>query len=85
MLLTDLTGSRAALLLLPILPNLWSIWHAMHHEFPGEREQYLWTLGAVFLPLLGGLIYLVFGWRRSRPARGACAAPGKNVDTSEKQ
>ena len=44
MLLTDLTGGQAALLLLPILPNLWSIWHAMRHDFPGEREKYLETV-----------------------------------------
>ena len=74
MLLTDLTGGQAALLLLPILPNLWCIWHAMHHEFPGEREKYAWTLGGVFLPLIGGVAYLLFGWRRSRPAGGKTSA-----------
>ena len=68
MTLADLSAGQLALLALPILPNLWCIWHAMHHEFPGEREKYLWTLGAVFLPLIGGLAYLAFGWRRSRPA-----------------
>ncbi|MCH5277835.1 MAG: PLDc_N domain-containing protein [Desulfovibrionaceae bacterium] len=79
MLLTDLAPEQAALLLLPILPNLWSIWHAMRHEFPGEREKYLWIMAAVFLPLIGGMLYLLSGWRRSRPL------PGESGDTSRKQ
>jgi len=65
--LLDLSPTQIALLLLPILPNLWTIWHAMRHDFPGEREKYWWTMGAVFLPLLGGLTYLVFGRRRAVP------------------
>ena len=85
MMLTDLTGKQAALLLLPILPNLWSIWHAMRHDFPGEREKYLWTMTAVFLPLLGGMLYLLFGWRRSRPLHGDEGLPGESGDTSHKQ
>lgn len=68
MTLLDLSGTQAALLALPILPNLWCIWHAMRHDFPGEREKYLWTLGGVFLPFIGGVAYLLFGLRRSRPA-----------------
>ena len=51
----DLSAGQLALLALPILPNLWAIRHAMRHEFPGEREKYWWTLGAVFVPVLGGL------------------------------
>lgn len=74
MQLTDLSGGYLALLILPILPNLWCIWHALRHEFPGEREKYAWMLGGVFLPLIGGLAYLVFGWRRSRPANGGPTA-----------
>ena len=35
----DLTAGQLALLALPILPNLWTIWHAMRHDFPGEREK----------------------------------------------
>lgn len=67
---TDLSVGQLALLSLPILPNLWAIWHAMRHEFPGEREKYWWTLGAVFVPVLGGLAYLLFGLRRGKPAVG---------------
>ena len=67
----DLSAGQLALLALPILPNLWAIRHAMRHEFPGEREKYWWTLGAVFVPVLGGLAYLLFGLRRGEPAVGA--------------
>ena len=67
----DLSAGQLALLALPILPNLWAIRHAMRHEFPGEREKYWWTLGAVFVPVLGGLAYLLFGLRRGKPAVGA--------------
>lgn len=85
MALTDLTPEQAALLLLPILPNLWSIWHAMRHDFPGEREKYLWTMAAVFLPLIGGMLYLLVGWRRSRPMSAGGVLPGESGDTSHKQ
>ena len=34
----DLTAGQLALLALPILPNLWTIWHAMRHDIAGERE-----------------------------------------------
>ena len=64
MLLTDLAGWQIALLALPILPNLWCIWHAMHHDFPGEQERYLWMLAGTFLPVVGGLGYILFGLRR---------------------
>lgn len=67
MYLTDLAAWQLALLALPILPNLWSIWHAMRHDFPGERERYIWVVVATMLPLLGGLAYLFFGLRRSKP------------------
>ena len=70
MLLTDLTGGQAALLLLPILPNLWSIWHAMRHDFPGEREKYLWTLAAVFCPCSGECFICCSGGGAAAP----CAA-----------
>ena len=66
MTLADLNSTQLALLALPALFNLWAIWHAMRHDFPGEREKYWWMLGAVFLPLLGGLAYLCFGLRRSK-------------------
>lgn len=55
-----------AALALPILPNLWCIWHAYGHEFNTPAEKYGWMLAGVFLPVAGGLVYLLFGWRRAR-------------------
>ena len=52
-------------LALPILPNLWSIWHVRNHYFATEQEKSLWFLLAVFIPVLGGIIYLVAGRRRA--------------------
>ena len=68
MRLSELSTLQLLLVALPILPNLWCIWHAMRHEFPGQMEKYFWVLAGVFLPVLGGLAYLIFGWRRSRAA-----------------
>lgn len=57
------------LLMLPALLNLWAIWHAMKHAFPLEKERMLWVLAGIFLPLLGGILYLLFGLKRSKPLR----------------
>ncbi len=61
------TFLKLCLLTIPILPNLWCIWHASRHEFPSPAERKLWMRMGVFLPVLGGLIYLFFGFRRARP------------------
>ena len=57
---------QIALLFLPAVLNLWGIWHAFRHQFETPLERMLWIMGCVFLPLLGGLAYLVFGLRRAR-------------------
>ena len=64
------------LLSIPILPNLWCIWHAFTHEFPKESEKRLWVLAGIFLPVIGGLAYLLIGWRK--------ALPSEKLQTSEK-
>ena len=57
------------LIALPILPNLWSIWHVRAHEFPSHQEKSLWFLLAVFVPVVGGIVYFAVGRRR------ACLSP----------
>lgn len=52
-------------LALPILPNLWSIWHVRKHEFASDQEKSLWFLVSVFVPVLGGLVYICVGRRRA--------------------
>ncbi|MBO4317105.1 MAG: PLDc N-terminal domain-containing protein [Mailhella sp.] len=64
--LFDLSAGTLVLLGLPALINIWSIWHASRHVFPGEKEQLLWILAGVFFPVLGGIAYLLFGLRRAK-------------------
>lgn len=62
------TALLIPLLAIPILPNLWCIWHSYNHEFERPAEKALWMAAGIFLPVLGGLGYLVFGQRRARKA-----------------
>lgn len=54
------------LLLLPVLPNLWSIQHAFHREFSSPQEKMGWIAAAVFIPVFGGLAYIFFGRKRGK-------------------
>ncbi len=54
-------------LMLPILFNLWSIRHAFKHDFPSEKEKKIWIRLATFLPVVGGLVYLLWGRPRALP------------------
>lgn len=67
MILFQLEPWQMALVMLPVLLNLWAIWHVFTHSFPGEMERPLWMVATVFLPFVGGLLYVLFGLRRSRP------------------
>ena len=65
MLISDLTDTQLALLVLPILPNMWALKHCFHHDFPTEKEKYRWMLACVFLPCIGGLAYIFVGRRHA--------------------
>lgn len=56
----------ALLGLLPILPNLAAIWHCFHRDFESVTEKKIWFGLAVFIPVLGGLAYWIFGRKRGR-------------------
>lgn len=56
----------AGLLILAILPNYIAIWQSFHREFPTSLERVFWFLLAIFVPLLGGLAYLIWGRKRGR-------------------
>lgn len=64
----DLNWWQLALIFAPALVNLWGIWHSSCHKFPTEPERWLWMILCIFLPFLGGLVYLAFGYRRASPA-----------------
>ncbi len=53
------------LLAVPALLNLWAIRHAFTHSFPSPRERILWMCAGVFVPFIGGLAYLLVGFRRA--------------------
>ena len=56
----------AALVAIPMLPNLWSIYHAFTRFFETREEKKLWILVAVFVPVIGGLAYIFVGRKRAR-------------------
>ncbi len=69
MTLLTLQWWQLAMLFLPALLNLWGIWHAFRHEFATPFERVLWMMACIFLPLIGGLAYLLFGMRRTVPTK----------------
>lgn len=54
----------ALLLLLPMLPNLWCIFQAATKRFPSELEQKAWLFVGMLFPVLGGLVFLIWGRKR---------------------
>ncbi len=52
---------KLALLALPMLLNLWGIWHAFARRAYNPMLGTVWLCVCVFLPVLGGLAYLLFG------------------------
>ncbi len=49
---------------IPILPNLWAIWHIFHNEFDTYNQKMMWLCIAVFIPVVGGIIYLFIGRKK---------------------
>ena len=66
MSLFSLEWWQIALMFLPAQLNLWGIWHAFSHTFETPLERVLWMLACVFVPVFGGVAYVLFGWRRAR-------------------
>ena len=48
------------------VPNLFGIWHAFHRVFPTPQERLIWIGVCIFVPVIGGISYLLFGLRRAR-------------------
>lgn len=57
----QLSAWQLATLFLPALINLWAIYHAYARKFPTDQERLLWLGLSVAIPVLGGIIYLIFG------------------------
>jgi len=52
------------LLILPIIPNLWAIWHIFKHDFTTPQVKMFWLAVTVFIPVLGGLAYVFWGRKK---------------------
>jgi len=54
------------LMFIPILPNLWGILHAYRRFFPNMMvEKIAWIMVCVFFPVIGGVLYIFIGRKRS--------------------
>lgn len=53
------------LAMLPMLPTFWSILHIWRHQFDDPVQRARWLMLVVFLPVIGGLIYIVTGRRKA--------------------
>ena len=61
----QLTITAMILIGLLALPNLFGIGHAFHRYFRTPQERLIWLGVCIFVPVIGGIIYLLFGMRRS--------------------
>jgi hypothetical protein len=55
---------KIAALALLILPNLWCILQAVKNDFRHPPEKIFWMAAGVFLPVVGGFLYLAWGRTR---------------------
>lgn len=61
MLISDLSSEQLLMLIIPALPNMWALKHAMYHDFPTTQEKYRWMMACVFVPCLAGVAYYFVG------------------------
>ncbi|MDR0816526.1 MAG: PLD nuclease N-terminal domain-containing protein [Desulfovibrio sp.] len=48
-----------------MLPVFWSIRHIWDHEFADPLQRALWLVCAVFLPVIGGILYIFIGRQKA--------------------
>lgn len=54
------------ILLLPMIPTFWAIVDVANRDFGTLRKKALWGAFIVFVPCLGGIVYLIFGRRQGK-------------------
>lgn len=54
------------IVLLPMAPTFWSIWDIWTHSFASYQKRVTWLIIVIFIPVIGGIIYLIFGWKQAR-------------------
>ena len=52
---------HAVVVWIPMLPTFWSIWQIWNHDFPTPQARALWLVLVVFVPVIGGIIYIFTG------------------------
>lgn len=57
-------GLTLLILLLPMVPTFWAIVDVANRDFGTLRKKALWGAFIVFVPCLGGIVYLIFGRRQ---------------------
>ena len=56
---------HVVLVMIPMLPTLWSIIHIWGHEGPTPQRRAVWLVLVVFLPVIGGIIYIFTGRKKA--------------------
>ncbi|MDL2285721.1 PLDc N-terminal domain-containing protein [Desulfovibrio sp. OttesenSCG-928-F07] len=56
--------AKLAILALPMLLNLWGITHAFAHRVFNPVLNTIWMCICVFLPVIGGVLYLAIGFKQ---------------------
>ena len=59
-------GLILLILLLPMVPTFWAIVDVAYRDFGTLKKRALWGAFIVFVPCLGGLVYLIFGRRQGK-------------------
>jgi len=59
-------GLVILILLLPMVPTFWAIVDLGYRDFGTLKKKAIWGAFIVFVPGLGGLVYLIFGRRHGK-------------------
>jgi len=57
-------GLILLIFILPIVPTFWAIIDVAYREFASMRTKALWGAFVVFVPCIGGIVYLIVGRRQ---------------------
>jgi hypothetical protein len=59
-----MTHTLIVILLLPIVFTFWAIVDLAYRDFGSLRKKAIWGVFIVFVPYIGGPVYLIFGRRQ---------------------
>ncbi|MDY6954311.1 MAG: PLD nuclease N-terminal domain-containing protein, partial [Thermodesulfobacteriota bacterium] len=60
----DMSHTLIILLFVPIIFTFWAIVDLAHRDLGSMKKKALWGLFVVFVPYVGGPVYLLFGRRQ---------------------